>query len=376
VTSSQPDEASQQAPGCPHLALNTRQFADNFYETLDECRAQAPLAWDDTHGWWVTTRAQTLSDIARDWQGFTSQYGVSGVPTPNLLPMDSDPPLHDQWRSLLNVFFTKRKMDALAGPVAQIARRLLDPLHPAGEADFIRVFTTPLPGQVFFELVLGLTDEQLAQCNRLVEMALNHDEPGDGSLLDTVVHAQVDGHLVSVEDAVSVLVMLILGGLETTSNTLGNVLLHLGRDHALQARLRENPELLPTAVEEFLRLYSPTIYLVRQATRDADIDGQVIRAGQTVALSYASAGRDPAQHDDPAAFRLDREHYRHQTFGLGIHRCLGSNLARVVLRVALEVTLAELSWETTEGFVPVYRIGGVRALERLPLSYRRRPKSS
>jgi cytochrome P450 len=176
---------------------------------------------------------------------------------------------------------------------------------------------------------------------------------------------------VPFDDAVSIVTMLIFGGLETTTNTLGSTLLQLGRDQELQRRLRDSPELLSASVEEFLRLHAPTIDLSRYVTRPTVLEGLSIEAGQRVSLSFAAANRDPKIFESPDEFSLERPHNRHYAFGVGIHRCLGSNLARLVLRVALEVLLARLrDIEVADGFQPVYHPVGVRSLESLDLTFR------
>jgi hypothetical protein len=188
----------------------------------------------------------------------------------------------------------------------------------------VAAFARPLPGQVFFSEILDLPDDELEHCQELVERAvfLNNVEqmvaaqtelneyvrmlvarrqaepPGD-DLLGAVVHAEINGEQVPVDDAVSIVTMLIFGGLETTTNTLGSTLLQLGRDQELQRRLRDNPELLSASVEEFLRLHAPTIYLSRYVTRPTVLEGLSIEAGQRVALSFAAANRDPKIFENP-----------------------------------------------------------------------------
>jgi cytochrome P450 len=385
---------------CPHLTMDTQEFADTFYESVAECQRESPLIWDDTLGSWVVISAQTLADVAKDWQTYSSAYGVASPGVPLLLPMDADPPKHTRWRSLLNGFFTMRAMEERVPGMRGVSARLLDPIvargvDGRGAADFVQEFTTPLPGQVFFEQILQLSDDELHRCNHLVEMAMDYRRPehqlegyagifqysadvvervragaGASPLLTAIVKAEFDGQLAPAEEAASVISMLIFGGLETTTNTLGGILLHLANDPQLQKQLRADRSLLPTAIEEFLRLYSPTIRLTRKAVADAELEGYRIAAGQRVGLSFAAAGRDPAAHEDPHSFRLDREHYRHATFGLGIHRCLGSNLARMMLRVAVEDVLDRLGdLRPADGFEPRFRPGGVRALFALELTY-------
>jgi len=381
---------------CPHLAANTKDFTETFHETLHTARAQLPVAWDDTTGRWFVMGADTLFEVAQNWETFSSAHGVAEAYVPKLLPIDSDPPLHTQWRSILNRHFTKAAVDRRAEEIRKIVSEFIDAMAPAGRADLVRELAEPLPGRIFFQAMLRLLDEDLERCTQQVEMAMDYGHPkvqaagfaglfevcaqlvdrrsaaapNDDSIADSVVHARIDGQPVSKQDATSILAMLVLGGLETTVNTLGASLLHLAQDPDLQDRLRSDPDLMPTAVEEFLRLYTPVVYLGRYVQKDTELAGLSIAAGQRVSLSFAAACRDPEKFEEPDLFRLDREHYRHYAFGVGIHRCLGSNLARLVLRLALQTVLDRLGdLRLAESFTPTYRVSSVRGLERLDVTF-------
>ena len=390
------DTIGTQGQECPHLATRTPEFSATLYETLSEAREKCPVAWDETRGCWFVVGGQTLFDVAHDWETYSSALGVGGPQFPQLLPMDADPPQHRDWRRVLNPFFTKKILETTEAGIRAIAERLVDRLPAEGPVEMVAAFARPLPGQVFFSQILDLPDDELEHCQELVERAvlLNNVEqmvaaqtelneyvrmlvarrqarPAGDDLLGAVVHAEINGEPVRLDDAVSIVTMLIFGGLETTTNTLGSTLLQLGRDQELQQRLRDNPELLPASVEEFLRLHAPTIDLSRYVTRPTVLEGLSIEAGQRVALSFAAANRDPKIFENPDEFSLERPHNRHYAFGVGIHRCLGSNLARLVLRVALEVLLQRLrDIKVADGFQPVYHPVGVRSLESLDLTFR------
>ena len=162
--------------------------------------------------------------------------------------------------------------------------------------------------------------------------------PGD-DVLSVVANAELDGRPVSDEMAAGMAYLLVVAGIDTTWSALGTALWHLGTHPDDLARLAADPSLIPTAVEEFLRLYAP-VSVGRIATADTDIGGCPLRSGERVLVPFGSANRDAAHFDRPDEFVLDRESNRHAAFGLGIHRCLGSNLARLELRVALEEWLA------------------------------------
>jgi cytochrome P450 len=160
----------------------------------------------------------------------------------------------------------------------------------------------------------------------------------------------------------------MLGGIDTTWSTLGSSLYHLGTHPEHLASLVERPELIPNAIEEFLRFYTP-VTIARVITEDAEIAGCPVKGGERVLLSYPSANRDPDAFDDPDEVVLDREHNRHMAFGVGVHRCLGSNLARMELKVSLETWLEryprfELAVAPSE---VTWSVGPVRGPRKVPL---------
>jgi cytochrome P450 len=399
MTDSRISDVGAAGQQCPHLAVNTREFADSFHESLHVARAQSPVAWDDSNGCWFVTGADTLFEVSQNWATFSSAYGVtthSASGGPKLLPIETDPPLHTQWRSILNRHFTKAALDRRAGEIRRIVSEFIDAMAPAGHADMVRDLAEPLPGRVLFQAMLRLTDADLGRCTHQVEMAIDYGHPevqaagyaglfavcaelvearsaavpDEDSITDCVVHARIDGEPVSRQDATSILAALVFGGLETTGSALGSSLLHLARDPALADRLRAHPDGMPTAVEEFLRLYTPAVVLCRQAQHDAELAGLSIAEGQRVGISFAAACRDPEVFEQPDLFRMDRPHYRHYAFGVGIHRCLGSNLARLVLRLSLEAVLDRLGdLRLAPGAEPTYRVGNTRGLERLDVTF-------
>jgi cytochrome P450 len=380
---------------CPHINAYAQEFMSDFDRIIDDARAKCPVAWDEAERRFMALGGDVLFEAAQDWRTFSSAYGVGGPQFPKLLPMDSDEPEHREWRRPLNPLFTVGVHDAQRPGIAAIAHSLIDSFVDAGRAEAISSFCRPLPGQVFFKLIIDLPESDLDYLQELVESVVDPRDPAaqrnanaeldryvadvvaarrsmepTDDLIGRVVFTKVDGKLAPAEDAQSALVMIIQGGLETTTNTLAGALAHLASDVDLQTRLRSDRTLLRPAVEEFLRLYSPTTSLTRYVTTDTELAGISMRKGQRLGLSFAAANRDPAIFAEPKTFRLDREHNRHYAFGVGIHRCLGSNLARTMMQESLTAVLDRLpTFTLAPGFTPQYRYAGIRGLESVEIVF-------
>ncbi|MCB1005408.1 MAG: cytochrome P450, partial [Acidimicrobiales bacterium] len=165
-----------------------------------------------------------------------------------------------------------------------------------------------------------------------------------GDVVDAILAASIEDRPIREDEVMGLILLLILGGLETTAGALGQFMLRFCREPSIPALVREQPDLVNPAVEELLRLEDPFLHIGRTLRHDTEVDGCPMRAGEKVLLSWASANRDGGEFPDPDAFRLDRERNRHIAFGAGPHRCAGSNLARLNLRVAV----AELTRRLTD----------------------------
>jgi cytochrome P450 len=163
-----------------------------------------------------------------------------------------------------------------------------------------------------------------------------------GDVVDAIVNAEIEGRPITQEEIIGTVQLLILGGLETTAGALGSMMIRFCRHPEVAETLRREPALIPRAVEELLRLDGPFIAIARTVMCDTEIGGHQIKAGEKVIIYWASADRDESEFPDPDVFDLDRTSNRHLAFGAGPHRCAGSNLARLNLRVALEELLPRL----------------------------------
>jgi cytochrome P450 len=350
-----------------HLAPD---LAQNLNGTLDRMRERHPVAYSEEHGgFWVLTRYEDVLRVAQDWRTFSSAHGVS-VPDTKMvvkaIPEHLDPPLHREYKRLINAFFTPAVVAAYEQPTRALVTRLIDGFVEDGACDFMADFARPFPGLAFFELVLNAPPEDVAEINALASAAsvpTNPDrgqawqrlhawisdfvearrhQPPRGDVVDAVLAAEIERRPITEDDIIGVIQLLILGGLETTAGALGQFMIRFCREPEIPALLRRRPDLIPDAAEELLRLEPPFIAIARTAMADTEVGGRRIRQGDKVMISWASANRDPGEFARPADFDLDRASNRHLAFGAGPHRCAGSNLARLNLRIALEEVLGRL----------------------------------
>lgn len=347
-------------------------FAAEYFDRLAEMRTRCPVAHSDHHGgFWVLTRYDDVRKVILDWESFTSEQGLSIPKTHNALrmpPIEVDPPEQRQWRKLMNHLLTPQILAKHEPGMRRIANELLDPIVERGEGDLAVEFARPYPGTIFFTELLGLPRDELADVlgwthvvsfeaaspdlpnafaslfQFCAEVLTKRKEQGvrREDLVDSLVYGDLEGTEPPFERKVAALIMLIIGGLDTSANLIGNIMNQLARDSALRDQFRDDPQLWREALEEFLRFEGPISGLARTATRDVEIGGKLIRAGDVVLCHYGAANRDPEQFDDPDVLNFGRETNRHIAFGLGVHRCAGSNLARIQIRIALEEILRRM----------------------------------
>ena len=340
-------------------------FARELHPTLARARSLCPVAHSDQHGgFWVLTKYEDVLRVAQDWETFSSELGITVPYQPpansmKILPVAVDPPLQRTFKRLVNAYFTPAKVGPWEEPTRTLVNQLIDGFIERGECDFMTEFARPLPGLAFFDLALHAPTGELEQVNHWATLAslTQLDESRDallklagwiakfiaqrradgprGDVVDAVLDAEIEGRPITVQEAIGTIHLLILGGLETTAGVLGATMMRFCEHPEIPALLRARPELIPQAVEELLRLDGSFICIGRTARHDTEIDGHPVKAGERVLMYWASANRDEAEFTTPDAFDLERERNRHIAFGAGPHRCVGSNLARMNLRVAI-----------------------------------------
>jgi cytochrome P450 len=384
--------------GLPHdfdpLAPET---FDSPYELFSRLRAECPVA--HSHAWggvWALAKYDDVRWAASDASTFiTSVQNV--VPkvafTGRRPPLHLDPPEHTPYRAALNPLLSEAKVAPLEPTIRLYARQLLEPLVQRGHGDICADFSSHLPIYVFAEWMqmprelvdtlrqVGRDYNVAVQSNdveitketslKLYEMsraiiALRKAEPLNPAHDPTsaLLAARYEGEPLPDEMIVGCLRQVLVVGIIAPNVLIGSICVHLSRDQNLQQQLREHPALLPDAVEEFLRLYTPYRGFARTAVREVEIRGKTICPNEPIALLYASANRDEAAFANADQFQLRRPNIKdHLAFGRGPHNCVGAPLARLELRVALEEILGLTKRFELSGAVRQTRFPEVGALE-------------
>ena len=356
-----------------HFDHLSPELAATMPQTLAHMRQACPVAHSDQHGgFWVVTGYEDVLDIAQDWATYSSAHGLSIPAAPTAvrsLPVEADPPEQRLYKRLINPYFTPMAVARWEEATRALVTRLIDEFIEAGECDFMSAFARPYPALSFFDVALGApaddvekvaylasksstpNDPEAAECwlglaNWIREFVADRRahprEGGAADVVDAVLDAEIDGRPITEEEIVGTIQLLILGGLETTAGALGLMFVRFCAEPDIPALLRRSPELIPKAVEELLRLEPPFISVGRTAMRDTELHGRQLRKGDKVLISWASANRDASEFPAADSFDVTRGRNRHLAFGAGPHRCAGSNLARLNLRIALEELLRRL----------------------------------
>jgi len=375
------------------------------YPIWQELRGSCPVAHSDRYGGvWLPTTHEYVSEVAYDTEHFTSRSvvvseirpGPEDLPAPIGIapPITSDPPFHSIARRMLLPAFGPKPVAALEPFTRDLCRDLLDRTAGLKEFDAALEYTRHIPVRVIVGM-LGFPQEDADIFRKFIQQVLEDvdQSPEDRQTtlergeIDAYMDAQIDDHLAHPRDDLTsfllqaeidgnklarehvrgTMVLLMVAGIDTTWSAIGASLWHLAQNPPDRKRLVSEPDLMGTAIEEFLRVYAP-VTMARLVAQDCDFHGQQLKEGDWLLLPFPSANRDPAAFEDPDVVRLDREHNRHAAFGLGIHRCLGSNLARMELRVALEEWLARYpDFELSDPAGVKWSAGQVRGPRALPL---------
>jgi cytochrome P450 len=374
-----------------------------------ELREKCPIASTERYGrTWMPVLYADVAAIAHDLQHFSSRD--VGVITPGrdvdpmtttLLeapPITSDPPLHTWARRLLLPAFGPSAIEAMTQVTRQLANDLIDRFVDASEADAAVDFAQHIPVRVIAQMLgvppededtftgwtVKILQEGFADIEKAADAAMQlityfrertserravpeGERPDD--LITLLVEARADGEPLRERHVIGSCFLLLIAGIDTTWSAIGSSLWHLAANPGDQARLRSTPELMPLAVEELLRFYSP-VTMARFVTEDVEVKGCPMRRGDKVLMTFPAANRDPEVFDRPDEFVIDRPRNRHVAFGSGVHRCLGSNLARMELRVALEEWLRRVpSFELADPAAVTWTGGQVRGPRCVPVRW-------
>lgn len=372
------------------------------YPILDDLRERCPVAHTDRYGGgWLPTRHDDVAAIAYDTERFSSRSVVMGnnrpphdlAPVGIAPPISSDPPFHHGARRLLLPAFAPQAIARLEPGTRAYCEDLLDAVEGHDVVDAAREFAQHIPVRVIADMLgfpredAGLhrgfvhdvlesvnlpLDQRFARMQGLFgylsEQINDHVAHPRDDLTTYLIDAEMDGRKLDPFHIAGTMALLLLAGIDTTWSAIGASIWHLAGHPADRERLVAEPALLPTAMEEFLRAYAP-VTMARLVKDDMEWNGCPMKADDWVLLSFPAANRDPDAFDHAGEVVIDREVNRHAAFGLGVHRCLGSHLARMEVRVALETWLARFPvFSLADPDAVTWSQGQVRGPRHLPVA--------
>ncbi|GAA0387289.1 cytochrome P450 [Microbispora corallina] len=377
------------------------EWAADPYPIQDDLRRRCPIAHTDRFGGgWLPTRYEDVAAIAYDTERFSSRSIVMSnfrpprdiAPVGGVPPISSDPPFHHDARKLLLPAFTKSAVARREAATRALCHELIDAFQGRDLVDAAREYAQHIPVRVIADM-LGFPPEDGPQFREFIENSLegvnrppderiermdkvfdyllaqirDHvDNPRD-DLTTYLVNAELYGRKLDPSHVAGTMALLLIAGIDTTWSAIGASLWHLAKTPEDRERLVAEPGLLPTAMEEFLRVYAP-VTMARLVKDDMRWNGVDMKADDWILLSFPAANRDPAQFQRADEVVIDREVNRHVAFGLGIHRCVGSHLARMELRIALEVWLERIpEFTLADPAAVTWSAGQVRGPRTLPV---------
>ncbi|MEN0135486.1 MAG: cytochrome P450 [Rhodococcus sp. (in: high G+C Gram-positive bacteria)] len=387
----------------PSLASPT----DVFQERVAALRTQGPILWSPQHGGhWVVTRYKEALQVLQDPDTFSSfPNNLLNAAQGKFLPLELDPPEHSYYRRALQPLFSPKSMKALEPEIRGIVTDLIDGFAAAGECEFISEFAHELPTRIFLALmgwplsdaprftewtditlqgIPGASEEESAAARaeaaaeiyeyfgRVVARVRSGDDSADtltAQIINTPLDVGGEPRPLTDEELCRMFFLLLVAGLHTVQGALAWGLIHLSRNPEQRAAIIDDPTLIPSAVEEILRIETATSS-GRRATRDVEIGDVTIRAGDQLLVVMTAANRDEDEFDGADELQIERHPNRHIGFGAGPHRCLGSHLARLELKLALEEIHRRIpDYALVPDNPAIFHSSQVRGCEKLPITF-------
>lgn len=387
-------------------------YVANPFPVWDELRKTCPVPHTGRWGGsWMPVRYEDVSAVAHDTEHFSSrEVLVTPAPEPpedmeqemqlqlggevSAPPITSDPPEHAWARRLILPAFSPKAVQPYEPITRELCRSLVEKMLPEGRGDAAAGYAQQIPVRIIAKMLgipdemsdtftgwvrgaleLGATDPEIRQQSFLEIITYffglfpeRRENLGD-DIISELMRAEVDGEPVPDYHILGTCMLILVAGIDTTWNSIGSALWHLASHPEDRRRLVAEPELMPTAVEELLRAYAP-VTMARVVDKEVTVNGRAMSPGERVLLSFPAANRDPEVFPDADKVLLDRAQNRHIAFGAGIHRCAGSNLARMELRVAIEEWLRAVPEFSLEDPSEVTWAGGqVRGPRTLPVVF-------
>jgi cholest-4-en-3-one 26-monooxygenase len=384
----------------------------NPHEVFALLRREAPVYWHPRKsggGFWAVTRYQDALRVYHDPQTYSSEFGIS-ITFDNVMPEQAgsgmmmiltDPPRHNRIRQVISPRFTPRSIATHLAEVRHICDQILDDVIERGECDFVVDVAGKVPTAVICEM-LGIPAEYRDMMYALGNAAIGSQDPEynqgrsametgrnaqaeffayfakliderrkcpAGDLISAFTVGEVEGAKLTDLEVLFNAFLLIIGGQETTRNAISGGMLAL-LDHPEQrARLANDPSVMPTAIEEFLRWTTPVTHILRTARKEAELNGQTIRAGDKVVVWNASVNRDEAVFPNADKFDVTRTPNDHLAFGHGEHFCVGSHLARLEMRVMIEQVMRRMPDLELAGPPERLRSNFVAGIKHMPVRF-------
>ena len=404
-TETETDTDTFAADGSPFSAMDA-EMAANPQPVFKLLRDDTPVMAIDlpTGRGVLLSRKEEIDQALRHPEIFSSNMDAVDLKNKRpMIPLQIDPPEHKKFRKLLDPLFSPHKMAPMDDEVSALVNQLIDGFIDRGEVDFAKEFSVPFPSQVFLTL-LGLPLDELDRFLTMKDGIIRPDhvtgklygskEARDyqqktadsvydyfneildereaerrDDLLSLFLDAEVEGDRLSREDILDICFLFLIAGLDTVTATLDCMFSFLAQHPEQRRQLVEDPGLIPNAIEELLRWETPVMGVARVAVEDTELAGCPVHAGDQVMIMIGSANTDEAEFENADEVRFDREVNRHIAFGGGIHRCLGSNLARLELRVALREWHKRIpDYEVAADHTLVYT-AGIRSIEHFPMVF-------
>jgi cytochrome P450 len=381
------------------LDLHGPEFREHNYELMADLQAKCPVAltsaWDRQ---WLITGYDEVFEAAHDTELFSNGMAKAVPAAPYedpLVPIDLDPPLVTAYRRVLLPALSPHAAKAAEPALRALASELIDNIIERGQGDLAQDVFTPLPARWTLQ-ILGIDDADWRTWIGWVhKMIHGRTEDAEGAaasgvelgariygelerrrsqrtedLLMTMIDAEVLGQKMTDVQLIGMVTLFLFGGMDTTAGLTGNSMLRILSDDRLRRRYVEDPTRIERDTEEFLRHGTPALGLQRVITRDAEFHGKQLKQADHVVLMYSAANRDPSVFEEPTELNFDRRNNRHLSFAVGVHRCLGSNFARVMFQVMITEVLRRMPdvehngpWERYPDSADVF------AVRRLPVRF-------
>lgn len=397
-------EIDQSAPARSSLEEELRHLScyttppERTLKLFDEARGRCPVAHSDEHdGFELFLAYEDVRAGMANHELFSSEPQVLRpmLPRKPIPALEMDPPRHQHWRALFNQAVTARSAQQMEPLVRADINRHIDAFIGRGHAELIAELAEPVPAEAICHLV-GVDEELVPTVRELaIEMFAAMGEPEEfgrrqakfgevtvgeihkrqteprDDYLTYLANVEVEGRKLDDDDYVVLLAAFLGAGHHSTTSAMASLIFEVFGSEEMRERLVADPEAIPIAVEESLRLHPPFYGFFRRATEDTEVEGVEIPKGRDVYMSWASANRDPGEFPEPAQFRLDRGRNRHMSFGFGVHTCPGAPFARMELRVVIEELLRRIPDLTIEIDEPKYEFGGgdYAFMLELPVSF-------